>query len=305
MIDGNKNFILHILINLVIGLYSFKSKKLTLNGSVVAFLLGFITMQADLGLFIILLAFFLSSSFLTRVGDSKKEKFLTTHKKEKIRSVKQVLSNGLLPGIAALIILILKSIKNYKKNHISSFMPCIFENDLTFSVLYIFYVSYIACCNGDTWASEIGVLSKNNPILITSRKVVPKGTNGGISFLGTIMACLGGIFIGSICGCLQYFYCNPSGIWKIFYIPLIIGVFSGLVGSSIDSLLGACLQLSVYDKNSRKIVCKNYEKFNNEKNYIIIGRDVLSNDIVNLLSALITASMSVGIFIILNRTIPN
>jgi uncharacterized protein (TIGR00297 family) len=170
---------------------------------------------------------------------------------------------------------------------------------------YIFYVSYIASCNGDTWASEIGILNRNNPVLITSMREVPKGTNGGISLLGTMMGCLGGIFIGSIYGYLQYCNCNSLGVWKTFYVPLIIGVFSGLVGSTIDSILGACLQISIYDKNSKQIVSKNYDKHYDKNNYIIIGRDVLSNDTVNLLSALVTAIMSVGIFIKLNISIPD
>lgn len=40
------------------------------------------------------------------------------------------------------------------------------------------FAGAIACCNGDTWASEIGtVIGADDPFLITTRKKVPKGKN--------------------------------------------------------------------------------------------------------------------------------
>lgn len=32
-------------------------------------------------------------------------------------------------------------------------------------------IGHYACCNGDTWSSEIGILSKAQPLLVTNFKV--------------------------------------------------------------------------------------------------------------------------------------
>ena len=56
------------------------------------------------------------------------------------------------------------------------------------------------CCScGDTLASEIGVAlnkSSNTVFHIVKWKRVPKGANGGISFVGTVASALGGFLVG-------------------------------------------------------------------------------------------------------------
>ena len=64
------------------------------------------------------------------------------------------------------------------------------------SICFCAYYAFFSCCNADTWASEVGVLSEEQPYLITTRKQVPKGTNGAISLLGCGMSVLGGFYIG-------------------------------------------------------------------------------------------------------------
>ena len=61
--------------------------------------------------------------------------------------------------------------------------------------------SHYACCNGDTWSSELGILSTSQPRLITScwRRSVAPGTNGAMSLLGTLAAVAGGAIIGLAC----------------------------------------------------------------------------------------------------------
>ncbi len=51
---------------------------------------------------------------------------------------------------------------------------------------------------GDTFASELGsVLGNSTRVFhVVKLKWVPKGTNGGISFFGTLASFYGGLFVG-------------------------------------------------------------------------------------------------------------
>lgn len=49
----------------------------------------------------------------------------------------------------------------------------------------------LASSNSDTWASEIGSLSRKKPIYIRTFKRIERGTSGAISGLGTVAAFAG------------------------------------------------------------------------------------------------------------------
>ena len=140
------------------------------------------------------------------------------------------------------------------------------------------FLGYYACCCGDTWASELGILSQGLPRLVTTLRPVRKGTNGAVSGLGLAASLGGGLFIGLVfflaaaaCGCPQ-----P------LVVPLAAGF--GLLGSLIDSVVGATLQYSGYCWDSQKVV--QHPGVNVTP---ITGRPLLTNNGVNLVSASLSA----------------
>lgn len=124
--------------------------------------------------------------------------------------------------------------------------------------------NYAAVC-ADTFSSELGILSRTEPRLITSLNLrkVPRGTNGGVTVWGLVAGFLGSLIIVGT---------------SLFFLPMCAGRTSGKVGggrswtlnekvvfaagmtiwgtlgSLLDSFLGGWLQRSVRDVRTGKIV---------------------------------------------------
>jgi uncharacterized protein (TIGR00297 family) len=141
-------------------------------------------------------------------------------------------------------------------------------------------VALISTCAlvGDTWASEVGSVVDSEPRLITTFQVVPPGTNGAVSLVGTLASITGGALFGVLYYVLQKWfdaYLSYSSITTLLFK----GIYGGFMGSVFDSLLGATVQITYY--NGNKIV---------SKGTISRGRDFLTNEGVNLISCLMTVT---------------
>ncbi|KAL9109482.1 MAG: hypothetical protein Q9227_005817 [Pyrenula ochraceoflavens] len=114
-------------------------------------------------------------------------------------------------------------------------------------------VANYAAVAADTYSSELGILSRTKPRLITSLRIVPPGTNGGVTFAG-IVAGLGGAATIALASVLLLPYCQ--GQWDfIAKLQLASAVcLWGALGSILDSFLGALFQASVVDKRTGKII---------------------------------------------------
>ncbi|GAA5982880.1 hypothetical protein JCM10908_006820 [Rhodotorula pacifica] len=169
-------------------------------------------------------------------------------------------------------------------------------------VLVLAAVAFWAACCGDTFASELGILSSGPPILITTLRPCPRGTNGGISAWGTLVSLLGGLFVGVLAlislalqGQATACAVGAEGVAGLRWAAelLALGAVSGFGGSLIDSLLGGIFQPTYYSKTRSLVVHSPIPSAAHPEDEIVrvpgSGWDVLSNNAVNALSTLLTA----------------
>jgi len=128
--------------------------------------------------------------------------------------------------------------------------------------LVVGIIANYACVAADTFSSELGILSKSHPRLITSLsfRKVPPGTNGGVTGTGLASGFLGSLIMTATTVALLPF-CAPPTVrgaegWNLrgrnrFAFAMALW---GALGSVVDSLLGGWLQSSVVDTRTGKIV---------------------------------------------------
>ena len=270
-----------------IALWGYKKSALSQSGAFAAAVVGAGTLGCSLRFGATLLAFFFSSSKLTQYKEEVRQNMVDNYKRGGQRDWVQVFCNGFIPMVLAVAygfmagcvdvpLGALPNVESWRADIITLIMGA--------------FMGYYACCCGDTWASEVGTLSKDTPRLIVGFRPVRKGTNGGITLLGMSASLAGGLCIGLVFYLAALasptLWIFPSqravaaGQWKL--IPL--GLMAGMTGSLIDSVIGATLQYTGYDPKAERIVSEPRPGVLH-----ISGLPLLSNDLVNLISASMTA----------------
>jgi uncharacterized membrane protein len=132
-------------------------------------------------------------------------------------------------------------------------------------LLVVGIIANYACVAADTLSSELGILAKGQPRLITSLTLrkVPRGTNGGVTLTGLAAGLLGSVVVVTA-AMLFLPFCSDETAGKLGggapwsteqRRTLILGLTVwGLLGSVVDSILGGLFQSSVKDTRSGKIV---------------------------------------------------
>jgi uncharacterized protein (TIGR00297 family) len=243
---------------------AYRFKLLTRSGALAAFLLGWVVFGlGGWNWALILITFFISSSGWSLVFRKRKQQVESMYAKGGTRDVSQVLANG---GVAGLFVLM-----------------NLFLRDPTFA--WMGFCAALAAANADTWATELGILNTGKPILITSGKPVEAGTSGAISLTGTVAAAAGAGLIAAIAWLLKPIELNDaSGLWIAGMILL-----AGILGSLVDSLLGATLQAIYYCPSCKKETEKTPRHGCGIETILIRGKKWMNNDVVNVLCTLSSA----------------
>jgi len=207
----------------LVGALAYRRGALTGGGVVGAMLIGTMILGfGGLGWGVVLIFFFVSSSFLSRVSsDTKRRAAADKFDKSGARDLWQTLANG---GVAALVAL------SWGTGRVRR------------SWLLGAFVGALATATADTWATEIGTLSRGQPRAITSGRRVPPGTSGGVTLLGTAAAAAGGLALGAVAQFALDRSTSPTVAHAAPRELMVIGLGTGLAGMLCDSLLGATLQ---------------------------------------------------------------
>jgi uncharacterized protein (TIGR00297 family) len=214
---------------------------------------------------LLLVAFFVSSSWLSHYRSTEKGEITAEFSKGGRRDLGQTLANGGLGAILAIV-----SVR--------------YPEPLLFAA----FVGVMATVNADTWATELGILSRVPPRLITTGKVVPPGTSGGITQLGTWASAAGALLIGTLATALAQADSIISGSgWSLRAISYaLIAVVGGLAGSLFDSLLGATLQGIYFCEECGKMTESAVHRCGQAARPLR-GWAWLNNDVVNLTASLV------------------
>lgn len=236
---------------------------LTPAGAVVAAVVGTSTMGGGgIACAALLLLFFFSSSGLSRVGGETKRSVESFFAKQSRRDQGQVLANG---GLAA----------------VFSVLYGAGGNEMWFAGL----AGALAAVTADTWATELGVLARGRPRLITTGEAVEAGSSGGVSVLGTASAAAGALLI-AVAG---------AGLvrsWQL--IPA--SVIGGLGGAIVDSLLGATVQANYICPKCNKPTERHPIHVCGTPTLHTRGWRWLNNDAVNFAASLVGAIVAMGVW---------
>lgn len=291
-----KALVLATLLSTALAVRGIKKRNLTKHGAIAGVCVGFILVATGLrGL--ILFYFYQLGSWATKIGHVIKEGKDATISDHTARGATQVLCVSLTPVLLSMLHVIqcgaeqpidFSSIINNDNDNEeqSTIISTTFASTLSCAIL-----AHHATCLADTLASEFGMLSSEHPVLITNLRKVPPGTNGGITWVGTGSSVLGGTIIGlltvamdGISG-LQPLYNHYAGNMILF------GACCGFLGSMIDSFLGATVQATYYDVDEKRIYHAS-SKHRPTTAKLLCGKNILTNEQVNFVSALITSIIS-------------
>lgn len=250
--------------NIVVALVAYRRRSVNVSGSIAGAIVGsVIFLSGGFALWSMLMLFFFSSTLLGRFHGKRKQQAESIHAKGGRRDAVQVFANS---GLAALMAL---------------------AAALTGHPMFLLgFAILIAAATADTWASEIGVHSRRDPVSILTMRTIPRGTSGGVSPLGLVASAAGALFIGLSFALAYLFALGWNGI-ELLAIVLAV-TCGGFIGSIADSILGAAIQAQYFD-NLQQVRTEKRHDAAGAANRLVRGFHFVTNDAVNAASGLLAA----------------
>jgi uncharacterized protein (TIGR00297 family) len=198
------------LANAAVAAAAFFTRTVSLSGAIGGVVVGTIV-WASVGFsgWLVLAAFFAMGSAATKLGYAKKAALGIAEKGEGRRGASNALAKGGV-GVAAAALFALTD------------EPA----------LLVAYVGAFATAVSDTIGSELGQLYGRTPVLVTTLRRVPVGTEGAVSLEGTALGALASLVVALV-GYLGGLHGAAGIAW------VVIGAF---VGTTFESVLGATVE---------------------------------------------------------------
>lgn len=264
-----ERFIMATILSIGISVASFRFKFLRASGAVAAFILALIIFSIGAWMWTVpILTFFLLSSLLSKIGAKKKLSANSIVEKDHVRDYMQVVANGGIPAVVALLYFFFFNLE-----------------------WYIVYLASIAAVTADTWSTEIGMMSKRDPCNILNLKREQSGTSGAISIPGLA----GGVLGTFIIALSSLPFLIPMITYRDVIISIVvIVVAAGCIGNIADSVLGASIQgeylcANCNQRTEKKIHC-------GHQTGLVRGLHWLNNDVVNMLCAAVGCAVAIGFY---------
>ncbi len=246
-----------VVASLCIAVASYSSRALTASGAVMAFAVGAVIFGiGGWRAAAVLLAFFVSSSLLSRLG-SRRKHALVDWGKQGARDAAQVFANG---GVATLCIVF------------GALYPALRVP------LFLGFAGSLAAATADTWSTEIGTLGGTPRSILTFRPV-ERGFSGGVTLVGTIASILGAAFVAA----------TAFGSRVAPFLPVLA---AGFAGGLFDSILGASVQGLRWCPHCDRACEMNPHACGNATT-LLRGAAWMNNDAVNFLATVCGACVAV------------
>ncbi|AEV29868.1 putative membrane protein [Sphaerochaeta pleomorpha str. Grapes] len=251
------------LVMVCIALVSYLTKQLTIGGALSSLLVGFgTTWVLGFGALFSLMLFFIAAGVLGVIGRGRKAKETSKiQKKGGCRDSMQVFANGGMALLCALLYALSPSM-----------------------ITLVMFGTAIAEAASDTFAGEVGILSKSKPVSIITGKPMAPGLSGAVSTLGSVAGLLGS-FLVALCWLGNFL---PLSGKNIAYASVI--TLGGFAGCLFDSILGATVQAHYFDEKSDLLTEHRY--LHGKQLPLARGIHWVDNDMVNLISNIFGAILS-------------